>query len=273
MPVDTFAYVKVGSLTWVSQQRPAVPQAPKPTIEVDCELFDIHDDPKEEVFYAMVKFRWKAKNTSYVLIKGFSEDQYPVEGEINVEEGANLIFIAVGPNAIASKPVNCLHTWQKATGVHGLKHDVSSQFRESNFQGSYKVLIKTSLSEVNIKDRVLRLLQAKQYSVESDNFSNASAGDLFFHTTDFNFHSNLCYGDDCGKPIGSRRIERQVAFSIWMKRLAKQNEVSTYELHIQPFVMLNYRRQDDKWRVDPDATQVANSVSKELGETLEQRLG
>jgi hypothetical protein len=251
-------------------------QNPKPTIDITCELRDIHDDPKEEDFYAVVRFTWKTQNTLYVLIKGYDERQYQTSGSIDVTEGGVFTFVAVGTNGITQKPMNCVHKWEidksGNKSKNGLTHKVASEFQSQVFDNAYKITLKTSLSNGEIKNRITRFLQDKQYTVVIDNFRNAPAGDIFFHTSDYNFHPNLCYGDDCSKAVGSRRIERQVAFSIWLQSLARQDKTVTYQLNIRPFVMMNYRRQDDVWKEDRDATQIANPVSRELADAIEQRL-
>lgn len=218
-----------------------------------------------------MEFRWVAADSDYVLIEGFDTNPHPLEGKITRRFGGRFTFIAVGKGGIVSIPKTCLDEAQVPLGA-GVMH-VVNDFDRSSYAPAYKDMASTSLPEVEVQNRVIQLLQEWNYSAVQLKSNFVPQGDVVIYTSDYNLRPELCSDDDCGKPVGWRRIERQIAFSVWLERTAGQNAGAiTYRLNILPSVVRNFRREDDLWKPDPDSTQIAIPVSKELTQKIKQSL-
>ncbi len=244
-------------------------QPPMPSINVTCELGSVKDNPLEDLFYAMIKFKWEAKNAQYVIIQGLDERQRPVNGEIEREGGGSFVFIVVGANGVAQKPVSCVHKYVPFPGRNGLKHSAETVTPPVNAEIAYKILFKTAVSRTEIENRLLRLLQNRGYSMGVSHPGNSPEDDLFFYTNYHYTHPELCPGDTCKNP----KRERQVAFTFLIHQLVKQGDIGTYELHITPRVIFCYPVQDkNDWREDLEGRKYTVSITAALADLIEQSL-
>jgi len=156
-------------------------------------------------------------------------------------------------------------------GEFGLVHTIATAFNITEyFAQSYRDTLVTSKSRGDILIDVTTFFQERNYTVEEHDLW--LEGDFVFHTTDYYYHPLLCAGDDCEKEVGKRRIERQVAFSLWLKQKRRHGLKTWFDLYLLPSVFLNYRKQDREWKRDEDELQVARRACQEIVESLRRVL-
>jgi len=261
-----------------AEVKPPNTTQPQPTIEVQCELRDIHDDPKKDEgsFYARVKFGWRAANATYVLIKGYDNRRYPLTGVIDKINGGAYTFVAVAGTRFFRRPVMCVPTWKRGAGVHGLIWSMSYDLRAAGyFNGAVEFTITTSLSKAQIEARIVEIVR-RDYGVvllsNPDIFlytvlNTAAKDDIFLYTSDFGFHSSLCDIDNCKKD--GIELRRKVGFDIWVEKQSAAKGKTTYQFHILPNVISRPAAGNAEWNTDPDGGTVgrviANSIAQLFG--------
>lgn len=245
-----------------------------PKIDVTTELRNIKDKDHSEIS-ADILFTWTTVNCKYVIIDGYSDSLYPPNGSITVPSSGNFIFIGVSDFGIVIERVSARHTYRKFTGVNGLIHEIKPNTNiEEYFRVSYKFDFITTKNREQIKSLIISFFQERNYTVTEANFlRDLNQEDICFFTNEYYPHNLLCDGKDCEKPVGQRRIERQIAFSIWLKKVSSiESSNLQYNVSIATNVMYNYRMDDDLWLPDTDGSQLGVPVCHEIKNIMIQYL-
>lgn len=234
----------------------------KPTISVSCKIADVVYFPEIPARVTNFRWTWTTQNSTHVLIEGFGTAKYKPNGFIEKVGGGNLTFIAVGPGGITRVVSSATLSVSQAvdgTGDYMIDRSFNS---ETFFKYGYTDKFTYSGSLSRIKDTITRLLQKRKYTIDVNIFPSDKS--LILETRGYEYHKLLCDGDDCKRPIGKRRIQRQVAFSMYIQIVSK----STCSITIQPSVLMRYRREEGDWYLDKDGRHTANPVCEELVKEL-----
>lgn len=255
--------------------------AAPPEIEISCRLLNIEDDElRGHGISADVEFKWSATNADYVLV-GEEKQHYPIQGRLIKPEGGSYTFAAVRGDIAIRTHKTCSHSWgfdSKIRGRHGVFHKIDYQFYpDIYFSESYRHphVLRTTLADAEVLRRLDAAIQGDHDSARQPytvvQYSHTPPN-LIVYTKNYVFHPMLCQGADCRKPVGRRVVERQAAYSVWLKKTETDVDGASYELYLLPFVVRNWRKENTSWEPDPDALEVASAFTHKLASQIEANL-
>lgn len=241
----------------------------QPTIEVDCSLHDIHDEPPD--MGAIVKFEWRATNASYVLIKGHDASHHHLTGAIDKSRGGEYTFLAIAGNSVARVPKRCVQNFRRGPGIHGwiVSVDETSGNSRTYFGDAFVVPITTSLAKAQIRDRIAQLLSTN-YGVTTV-ASESDGDDVFLYTADLGFHDALCDRDGCKK--NGVEIKRKVGFDIWIEKRSEGQGCPSYKVHILTNIISQPAAGNVEWDTDPDSRPVGVPLTNSVALRIVQLFG
>ena len=255
--------------------------AQHPALEVDIEysvdsspfrkLLSLEFDQDLRYSDAIIKFKWRASNSRYVLIEGYDTLKHSTNDSI-ISAGGSFNIIAVGEQGIVRKICGA-HTILRNTGAGG---DAMHYFLHSGlntliyFMSGFTFEITTNKSLEEIKRIISQVLQSKGYTVDvQKEISRMTLTEFILSTEQYNENDKLCKDkEECKTPIGERRFERKISFSVWVKNgYGSQNEVS---FTIKPSVLSRWRREEGDWKKDPEEILVSKEVCSKLMDEISE---
>ncbi|MBC8031844.1 MAG: hypothetical protein H7Z16_17305 [Pyrinomonadaceae bacterium] len=244
---------------------PTIPQPAAPSIDVNCLLHKVFDNPNDPGLEATIKFGWRASNASYVLIQDRDQKRHPLTGVFESGGGA-YTFIAVSSKGTARRTKMCFPQYKSGPGRYGLLWSIDYDPRASAFfDDAYEVTITTSLTKGEIENRLTELL-SKEYSVSIEP-QTYPMDDVVMFASNSGFHASLCDFDNC---LRSRtKVERQVAFDMWGEKQSETNGKVTYKFHIVPSVTVRLSEPADaEWNSESDKSNILQPVARKLADRL-----
>lgn len=234
-----------------------------PAIEVQCTLHDINDKPPD--LDATVKFKWRASNAKYVLIKGRDNKRYSVVGDFSDSSGGTYTFIAVSGNQKARKPRGCYPSYRQGTGKNNLIWSINQNERVDQYviKLSDTFEFGTTTSRENLENRITQLLR-EDYGLGSA--SRAERFDLVIYTPDYGVSKSLCDLDGC-KPNG-KPVERQIAFDILLEGKPDGTGLLKYEIYVTTDVLVRPEGKDDEWEIDPEAEKIGRPIAQRVAASI-----
>ena len=238
--------------------------APAPGIEITCSMQSVHDAPEDEPdIYAIVRFKWKATNASYVLVKGHDDQRHPSQGSFDKTNGGAFTFIAVSGDQRIRKPWMCTSKYRIGTGVHGKIWDVIEKPNVA-IDAASEFKITTSLSKQELQDRIVQVVRtASDVVLVPTNLSENSFG---LSSDGYADNKRLCEVDSCRK--SGVDIKRQIAFDILAEIESKIGSDTEYRIRITPDVLFRVIKEGAEWYVDPNSDEIAKPILKELAENI-----
>jgi hypothetical protein len=235
---------------------------PDPSIEIQCSLHDIHDDPPE--LEATVKFEWQASNANYVLINGHDRQRHSVTGAFDQARGGAYTFIAVAGARKLRKPRMCFQSFRQGTVIHHLIWSVRDDLIPHHFAGPDEFFFTTSIARERIIDRISELLRS-EYSVVPAS-QTAANFDVFIYTRDYGTGPGLCDVDGCKKD--GQQLERQIGFNILLEHTVSESGAVTYGVRVIPEVLVREAKSSKDWEIDPESEKVASPIVARLTERI-----
>jgi hypothetical protein len=221
---------------------------PIPSINVTerFRVFSDPDGPGREG--ALAIFEWKTTNATEVWILGDQRiEKAQPNGKLEAHRtGGAYLFVAFGPGGSASQYTVASLSAKPGPGRHGVVYNLSREFTKNGLlEDSFKHVLASSKPESQLINITLDVLQRRgRHTVDTTHVTAAGSGALLY-TKDFESDTTLRQTPQQESSEG--QIERQIAFVVWLTRIANQ-----WWVYILPMVKQNHPRDNSKWKTDPD---------------------